>query len=82
MVKVGGGETGGFCLLLWWGLCVIDALVVSKDTEPITTYMPLLAPFLSPALTFLPFWENRGGGGELYIYEPSGKYLMLQCHCF
>ena len=34
---------------------------INQGQEPITTDTSLLTPYLSPTLTFLPFWESRGG---------------------
>ena len=34
---------------------------VSQEQESGTTDTSLLTPYLSPALTFLPFWKSRGG---------------------
>ena len=45
------------------GASVVGVLVLAKDKEPITMDTFLLTPYLSPTLTFLLFWENRGGGG-------------------
>ena len=39
----------------------VGALVLAKDTDPITTAISPLAPYPSPILTFLPFWESGGG---------------------
>ena len=69
-------RTGGFGRFVGkrggWGVDVVyyklvvtivaGALLLAKNKELINTYMPLLTPFLSPALTFLPFWESRGDG--------------------
>ena len=41
---------------------VVGALVLANEKEPITTDTSLLTPYLSPTLTFLPFWVRRGGG--------------------
>ena len=44
---------------------------VSQEQEPRTTDTSLLTPYLSPALTFLPFWKSRGGergGCEVGVY--------------
>ena len=48
-IVVGGGVAG--------------SLLLAKDTEHITTDISLLTPYLSPTLTFLPFWKS--GGGEV-----------------
>ena len=64
-------ETGRWCKKSEGGECLYDicsvveagdvgALVLAKDTEPITIDMPLLAPYLSPILTFLPFLGEWG----------------------
>ena len=53
------------------GASVVGALVLAKYKEPITTDTSLLTPYLSPTLTFLPFWESRGGergGCEVGVY--------------
>ena len=42
------------------GASVGEELVLAKDKEPRTMDTPLLTSYLSPALTFLPFWESRG----------------------
>ena len=41
---------------------VVGALVLANEKDPITTDTSLLAPYLSPTLTFLPFWVSRVGG--------------------
>ena len=50
--------------------CVVGALVLTRDKEHITTDTSLLTPYLSPTLTFLPFWESRGVSkrGVRWIY--------------
>ena len=46
------------------GASVVGALVLAKYKEPITTDTSLLTPYLSPTLTFLPFWVSRVGGAS------------------
>ena len=76
----GGGECmyysvsgGGNCC---WGTGV------SQEQEPRTTGTSLLTPYLSPALTFLPFWKSRGGergGCEVDVCGSCDQELTGAC---
>ena len=58
--------------LLWWGAGVVGALLLAKDTEPITMDMSLLTPFLSPVLTFLPLCESR------WVSEEGVRWVSME----
>ena len=61
---------------------VVGALLLAKNKEPITTDTSLLTPYLSPALTFLPFWKSRGverGGCEVDVCGSCDQELSGVC---
>ena len=61
---------------------VAGALLLAKNKEPRTTVTSLLTPYLSPTLTFLPFWKSRGGergGCEVGVYGGVSRTLYGLC---
>ena len=62
---------------------VVGALLLAKNKEPITTDTSLLTPYLSPTLTFLPFWESRGGErGGCEVGVCGGRCEAVCCVIF
>ena len=69
MGGVGGGGWGVdvlYCKLVV--AIVAGALLLAKNKEPRTTDTSLPTSYLSPILTFLPFWKSRGMYIYIYIY--------------
>ena len=76
----GGSSDGSWVKWGGWGVDVLNyklvvvivagALLLARNKEPRTTDTSLLTPFLSPTLTFLPFWKSMGvseGGCEVDV---------------
>ena len=62
------------------GAGVVGVLLLAKDPEHITTDMPLLTPYLSPTLTFFPFWKSREGEWDMCeVGVDGGLYVIVYC---